>query len=354
MIQGLVFLDRTLFTTYNFKSTAPPDRNENTLAEEEEADEEPPVDIYPQFLISLTALLETLQIFGIGDAGQTSFLPRANIQNTPAGAFTSPALLLGRTCALRYAAVGSPLCITLSESGVTTTCELTTYEPDDPSFGSALGEVDIPLQRDAIIMKIIMRSSWLHNAVNELDATNPTILTIAASSKNTPFLTLSGSGGPFSESSVRFSADKDSSSVENEANYKTLQHNDGGGGSLQRSRLAPTVTETFQVNPPSSMGSVVKENYRFALIRKASRAMAAASKVSIRGDIQGVLSLQFMIELGGGSDFDAGNARAGAGRHVSFVDFRFVPLVGDDEHADDEGEDGFGFDNSNGNGAESW
>lgn len=328
VMQGLVFLDRALFTTYTFNSTPFQDRNDDTL------DEESAGDIYPQFLISLTALLETLQIFGIGDASQTSFLPNDSVPNTPGGAFTSPALLLGRTCAFRYSNVGSPLCITLSESGVTTTCELTTYEPDDPSFGSAAGEVDIPLQRDAIIMKIIMRSAWLYNAINELDATNPTVLTISASSKNAPFLTLSGSGGPFSESSVKFSTDKEN--IESEANYKTLQ--DDAATSLKRARLAPAVTETFQVNPPSSMGSLVKENYRFALIRKASRAMAAASKVSIRGDIQGVLSLQFMIELGGSNEGDGGPTRGGA-RHVSFVDFRFVPLVGqEDDGGEENGE----------------
>ncbi|KUL84661.1 hypothetical protein ZTR_06709 [Talaromyces verruculosus] len=326
VMQGLVFLDRALFTTYTFNAPPRQDRNDDTLDDEDSA-----VDLYPQFLISLTALLETLQIFGIGDASQSSFLPNGSLQNTPGGAFTSPALLLGRTCALRYSTPGSPLCITLSESGVTTTCELTTYESDDPSFGSAADEVDIPLQRDAIIMKIIMRSAWLYNAINELDATSPTVLTISASSKNAPFLTLSGSGGAFSESSVKFSTDKEN--VESEANYKNLQ-DDGA----KRARLAPAVTETFQVNPPSSMGSLVKEKYRFALIRKASRAMAAASKVSIRGDVQGVLSLQFMIELGGGgnSEGDVGPARGGT-RHVSFVDFRFVPLVGQEDD-EEEGE----------------
>ena len=50
--------------------------------------------------------------------------------------------------------------------------------------------------------------------------------------------------------------------------------------------------------------------------------MAIASKVSIRGDEQGVLSLQFMIEVEGGG--------------VSFVDFRFVPYVPEEG----EGEEG--------------
>lgn len=62
--------------------------------------------------------------------------------------------------------------------------------------------------------------------------------------------------------------------------------------------------------------------YKYALIKGASRAMAIASKVSIRGDEQGVLSLQFLIEVEGGG--------------VSFVDFRFVPLELED--ADEENE----------------
>lgn len=54
--------------------------------------------------------------------------------------------------------------------------------------------------------------------------------------------------------------------------------------------------------------------------------MAMATKVSIRGDAQGVLNLQFMIETEGGS--------------VSFVDFNFVAYI--QEEGDDYDEDGDG------------
>jgi cell cycle checkpoint protein len=83
------------------------------------------------------------------------------------------------------------------------------------------------------------------------------------------------------------------------------------------------------------MGERIKQSYRFALIRKASRAMSVANKVSIRGDQQGVLSLQFMIELDDGQP-PAGRS-IGAGVKgigpVCFVDFRFVPLL-DEEDAE--------------------
>ena len=55
--------------------------------------------------------------------------------------------------------------------------------------------------------------------------------------------------------------------------------------------------------------------------------MAIAAKVSIRSDEQGVLSLQFMIDVEGGG--------------VSFVDFRFVPFIpeeGEDEEESEVGE----------------
>ena len=50
--------------------------------------------------------------------------------------------------------------------------------------------------------------------------------------------------------------------------------------------------------------------------------MSVASKVSVRADSQGVLSLQFMIEVEAGK--------------LSFVDFRFVPLV--EEGGEEEGD----------------
>lgn len=54
--------------------------------------------------------------------------------------------------------------------------------------------------------------------------------------------------------------------------------------------------------------------------------MRIASKVSLRGDEQGVLSLQFMVEVEGGA---------------AFVSFKFVPyLQDDDELGDSEGSDG--------------
>lgn len=69
--------------------------------------------------------------------------------------------------------------------------------------------------------------------------------------------------------------------------------------------------------------------------------MSVANKVSIRGDQQGVLSLQFMIELDEGQT-PAGRS-IGAGIKgvgpVCFVDFRFVPLLDEEDAELDVRED---------------
>jgi cell cycle checkpoint protein len=61
--------------------------------------------------------------------------------------------------------------------------------------------------------------------------------------------------------------------------------------------------------------------------------MAVANKVSIRGDRQGVLSFQFMVDLDDntptGRSVGAG-VRALAGPRC-FVDFRFIPLLDEEE-----------------------
>ncbi|RMJ24954.1 hypothetical protein PHISP_04190 [Aspergillus sp. HF37] len=336
VIQGLAFLDKALFTTYSFN---PPAGAANGNEDAADNDDSSGTTYYPHFVISLSALLETLKIFGINDASASNSSKPPSAQQSrpmPSNAFTTPALLLDRSCTLQYSQPGSPLSVTLSETGVKTTCELTTYEPEDD-------ETDIPLQRDAIIMKIIMRSAWLHNAITELDSTNPTVLKVSASAKREPFFALSGSGGPFSESVVEFSVDQQNQNNGSEGqSHHKIPADDGSSRPRAKgaNKLAPTVTETFLVSPPSSMGSRIKQDYRFPLIRKASRAMAAASKVSIRGDKQGVLSLQFMIDFEEGAGANprpaggAGEAGGSVAGSVAFVDFRFVPLLDENETED--------------------
>lgn len=239
----------------------------------------------PTFQISLSALLETLQIFGINESKgrwggrDTSYSGISNsvARGGSSTAFDNRVLGMAGVCRLSYAGIGDPLCIIIEETGVTTTCELVTYEPEF--------QEDIPLQRNALALKIIMRANWLHDAITELSSTSPLRLTISAS-PTAPYFAVSAVG-PLGSATVEFSKN-------------------------------PELLETFQVPRRTT------NTYKYALIKNAARAMAAASKVSIRGDEQGVLSLQFMIEIEGGG--------------VSFVDFRFVALVPEEGDLDEESE----------------
>ena len=305
-VQGVAFLDDSLFSSY-------------MLSKDQD-------DTIPSFQISLSALLETLQIFGVSDAG-SGRNGQGGFSSSYAAAFNTPALGITGTCRISYPQIGAPLGIIISEGAVTTTCELNTYELP---HRYADDDGTIPLDRNAVILKVIMRSAWLFDAITELSGTNPTDLEITASNTSPPYFALEGHGGPFGDSIVDYTPEGRS--------------DDLGHTNAPRAKKQPTITETFKVAPPSNARGRLRQRYNFDHIKKATRAMALASKVSLRMDRQGVLSLQFMIEVGEtGTSYhkearqDAAHAVNGTGK-VSFVDFRFVPQFEDDE----DGEEGDG------------
>ena len=134
-------------------------------------------------------------------------------------------------------------------------------------------------------VKIIMQARWLFDAISELSSTSPTRLEIAASPM-APYFSLSASGH-LGSASVDFAKGRD-------------------------------LLETFTVADKWT------QSYKFEMVKAAGEAMRLASKVSVRGDQQGVLSLQFMVEIEGGG--------------ISFVDFRFVPFLLEDEEEEESGE----------------
>ncbi|KUJ08783.1 Rad1-domain-containing protein [Mollisia scopiformis] len=271
VMQGIVFLDKALFTT--FHCVIP-----------ETLDEEPDVIDLPNFQISLSALLETLQIFGAADVTSSRFAKpdndgyNSNIRPGRQNAFSNQALGMAGICRLSYAGIGSPFSIILEESGVTTTCNLNTYEPENPQ--------EIPFQRDAMQVKIIMQARWLFDAISELSTTSPMRLDLIAFPE-APYLSLSAVG-PLGSASVEFAKGRE-------------------------------LLETF------SVAEKWTQSYKFEMIKAAAEAMRLASKVSVRGDEQGVLSLQFMVEVEGGG--------------ISFVDFRFVPFLREDDEDNEDAED---------------
>jgi len=235
----------------------------------------------PCFQISLPALLETLQIFGATDAvarqSKAEVDPyRSNLRNYRPDVFSHQVLDTTGTCSLSYAEEGEPFSIVLEESGVKTTCNLTTYVAEAPE--------EIPFDIEDLSFKIITQARVLLDALGEIAPAQPEKLTITASRRE-PYLRLS-TAGALGSSSVDFAKGRD-------------------------------LLETFSVRD-----ATWRQTFKFDTIKSATEAMRIASKVSLRGDRQGVLSMQFMVEV------------EGAG--LSFLDFRFVPYA---EHADDEGEE---------------
>lgn len=268
VLQGVTFLDKALFTSFQYN---PPESEEESREES------------PAFQISLPALLETLQIFGVAENNRFSKSDddsyTSNIRPGRPNAFSNQTLGMAGLCRLSYDGVGEPFSIILEESGVVTTCNLVTYEAEAPD--------EIPFQRDEVEVKIIMQARWLYDAISELSSTNPYRLDLVIS-PSSPCLSLSGVGA-LGSASVEFGKKKD-------------------------------LLETFEVERRWA------QSYKFDMLKAASDAMRLASKVSIRGDAQGVLNLQFMVEVDGGG--------------VSFVSYTFVPFDEEVDSEDTEGEDG--------------
>lgn len=243
------------------------------------------------FQISLPALLETLQIFGASEASSRFSRPEfdeyaTNIRPERINAFSNQALGVTGICRFSYAGVGEPFSIILEEAGVSTTCNLNTYESESPE--------EIPFNKQELEVKIIMQSRFLYDAISEVSsmaATSPTSSSRlrVVTSPNTPFLLLSAAGA-FGSATVEFSKSRE-------------------------------LLETFTVARRWT------QYYKFELLKRAMETMKLASKVSFRGDRQGVMSLQFMVEVEGGG--------------ISFVDFRFVPFIrsAEDEETEDEDEE---------------
>jgi cell cycle checkpoint protein len=274
---GVAFLDKSLFTSFAC--------NLPLSTGEDDAESVPET---PNFQISLPAILETLQIFGASDSSSRSSKPdtdyNTNIRPHRLNPFSNQTLGISGVCRLSYSALGSPFSIILEESGVTTTCNLNTYESE--------ASEEIPFNRDQLEVKIIMHSRYLFDAISEISPMTNSTSTYSSrlviiASPSSPYLTLSASG-PFGSSSVEFAKSRE-------------------------------LLETFTVTRRWS------QSYKFEMIKAAAEAMRLASKVSFRSDRQGVLSLQFMVETEVGG--------------VSFVEFRFVPFVRGEDDSETEFED---------------
>lgn len=266
-------MDKSLFSSYAFHQS---EVSEDVGSSQQS--EGPPL---PTFQINLAFLLETLQILGSMDVAKKLEPERGTILSYrgPQGPFSDRALGLPGTCTLTYEEDGSPLSITIEESGVKTTANLVTYLPEIPD--------EIPFDRSDLAFKIITQPRSLLDALADLATMGPEKLAIEVSSEP-PYLAFYGKGGDYGVSLYDFSQARD-------------------------------LLESIVVHKPWHQA------FKYDLVKAASEAMRIGNKASLRGDGQGVLSMQFMVEVDGAES--------------SFLDFRFVPFAASDGDDGSEGGD---------------
>ncbi|KAF8579470.1 Rad1-domain-containing protein [Ramaria rubella] len=260
------------------------------------------------FEISLDTLLECLNIFGTGAASSShmSFENRKRKKwkhdsddsdegrgrgrekrgrppkgNATIDQFFSSSGEKKTSMRMTYAGVGNPLTLVLAEdaAGPTTTCEIQTME-------NGL-QMELPFDNAHMVIKIILRSSWLADALSELDPSCdkltftgmppsealPGASNTAQKSPAKAILTLSAEG-TFGSSQMDYPNDRD-------------------------------VLETFEC------AAKIRFTYLVSHITCASRALQSSLKTSLRIDDEGLLSLQFLMAAGGPQ---------------ALVDFRCLPL----------------------------
>uniref|UniRef100_A0A3Q3DDI8 RAD1 homolog (S. pombe) n=1 Tax=Hippocampus comes TaxID=109280 RepID=A0A3Q3DDI8_HIPCM len=178
----------------------------------------------------------------------------------------------GTSTALRlcYKGYGHPLTLFLEEGGVVTVCKINTQEPEEP--------IDFEFCSSNVTNKVILLSESLKEAFSELDMTSE-VLQITMSLSQ-PYFRLSTFGNA---GSAHYDYPKDSDMME-------LFH--------------CTTTQT--------------NKYKMSLLKPSTKALALSSKVSVRTDSRGVLSLQYLVRNDDGQ--------------ICFVDYYCCP----DEEADDE------------------
>ncbi|KAF8191492.1 Rad1/Rec1/Rad17 [Mycena galopus ATCC 62051] len=193
---------------------------------------------------------------------------------------------------MSYTGSGFPLTLLIAEdaAGPTTTCEITTYEAEP--------HLQLPFESDRIVLKIILKSSWLRDALSELDPScdkltfigNPPPAAIAngkqrqqpRAADGAPMLRIQAAG-TLGSTEMDYPNDRD-------------------------------VLETFECTRPVSF------SYRFGHISRTLRALQSSTKTSLRIDDEGLLSLQFLMPSPKAKTEGASDA---------FIEFRCLAL--DDE-----------------------
>ncbi|KIY66650.1 Rad1-domain-containing protein [Cylindrobasidium torrendii FP15055 ss-10] len=190
---------------------------------------------------------------------------------------------------LSYAGAGHPLTLIVAEdaAGPSTTVELSTYEAEP--------HLDVSFDTNSAVLKIILKSQWLRDALSEVDTSCEKLTFIG----NPP---LSGEGSHprrgKAQSRPMFRIQASGTFGSTEMDYPNDRD----------------VLESFECL------QTVRFSYRFAHILRVMRALQSSAKASLRINDEGVLSLQFLMPAPSSRP-----GRKGDGTDA-FIEFRCLAL----------------------------
>lgn len=268
VLQATAYLANSLFEEWNYQPV-----KRNTQEDDEETDDS---DESAEIDIDLSILNEVLSIYGSSggwSGGRNKWRnndDRGYDEDEPRGPLDR---YFGsrnkKTTSLRmsYLGEGHPLRLLLAESaeGPTTVCQIHTLQSER--------RMELAFDDEDKIVKIIMKSSWLKDALSEIDSTCDYVSIIC----NPPQKITGTAKGRTAEAEVpifRIEAKSIRGTVE--MDYPNDRE----------------VLEFFEC------GQSMRFHYSFDVLHHAIRALAVSVKVSIRIDSEGVMSLQFLMPTG--------------------------------------------------------
>ncbi|GAA95265.1 hypothetical protein E5Q_01921 [Mixia osmundae IAM 14324] len=289
-LQAHAFLQKAVFERFSFHPpTDGPSPGPLTAEDQDE--------IELIFEIRLTTLLQCLDIFGGAASSSAHTLLRKRAwqeeeeegEDKPAWAretrSKTPNERDARKTAMKlsYRGVGHPLVLLLEESGVVTTCEITTFVPEEI--------LDISFREELRVQKVIMKSEWLLNALSEAEKSCDRICFTFASAEDNPAAIRAGRPRPL---------------------FRVEALTDVGSSAEMEFPFDQDIVESFECV------GMVSNTYKFDHLRFAFNALSASTKTSMRTDEEGLLSLQFMLPMS--------SARGRAKPSIGYAEFLCLPL----------------------------
>ncbi|KAL0947456.1 hypothetical protein HGRIS_013563 [Hohenbuehelia grisea] len=321
------FIFADIFDEFVYNAEKPSLENSSQASDSEDAEQE-----NAAFEIPLGTLIECLNIFGTAGASASSSSSRArrwkrddddrgseneddndgrrlgpnrggDAGNTSIEQYFASGSEKRTGMRMSYAGSGYPLMLIIAEEadGPTTACEITTFDPEP--------HLELPFNANETELKIILKSSWLRDALSELDPS---------------FEKLTFIGNPPPESAAATGA-QTSARRKSAARSGALQppmlriQAVGGFGSIEMDYPNDReVLETFEC------AQRVCFSYRAVHVTRALRALQNSTKTSLRIDSSGLMSLQFLMP----SPVPRSRPGTKSGTEA-FIDFKILPLDDD-------------------------